>query len=79
MITTDEMKYDGLTKQEILDLPTIHEGHFDDLKREDADLIEGEETRTRVWVSRMEATPDGLPQVTVEQLTEAGWGVVEFF
>lgn len=73
------IKYDGLTKQEILLLPTIHEGQFDDLKREDLEDDNGETVRVRVWVSRCETTPDGLPQVTVEKLTEDGWEVEEFF
>lgn len=70
------IKYDGLTKEEIIELPTIHEDQFDDLKREDADNNE----RVRVWVSRYEFTSDGLPQVTVERLnSEDEWDVEEIF
>lgn len=74
-MTSEEIKYDGLTKQEILDLPTIYEGPFDDLKREDLD----NDVRVRVWVSRMEFMPDGLQQVTIEKINHDDWEVEEFF
>lgn len=52
---------------ELLALPTISSGHFDDLKIEKG--------VTRVWLSRM-TKEDGMPynnQVTVERLVNGNW------
>ena len=71
--------YNGLTKEEIIDLPTIHGGPFDDLKCEDVvDSDEGS-SHVRVWVSRIEVMPDGSSQCMVEKFVDGEWEVVEFF
>lgn len=67
--------YDGLTKEEVLELPTIHTSQFDDLKREDVSINE----HVRVWVSRCEESPDGLPLVTIEKLDNGIWEVDSFY
>lgn len=71
----EPIKYDGLTKTEIIELPTLLATEYDLLKREDYD----NEDRIRVWVSIFEVLPDGSPQVTVERLFEGEWEVVEIF
>jgi len=51
--------------------PTLHSGHFDNLKAEGADY--------RVWLSRM-TVADGMPynnQVTLERLIKGRWQTVE--
>ena len=48
-------------------MPTLHSGHFDNLKRETA--------TTRVWCSRM-TVADGMPcdnQLTYERLINGAW------
>lgn len=67
--------YEGLTKQEIIDLPTLSSSQFDDLKREDV----ADEEHIRVWVSHCEFMPDGSPQVTVERLVKGDWETEGFY
>jgi hypothetical protein len=58
------------TLAELNDMPTLHSGHFDNLKDETVD--------TRVWLSRMTVS-DGAPyddQVTVEKLAAGVWTIV---
>lgn len=59
------------TAEELEAIPTIHSGHFDNLKVQTED--------TRVWLSRM-TVEDGMPynnQVTVEKLEDGLWVTVE--
>ena len=67
--------YDGLTKDEIIALPTLHEDKFDEYKREDRENGE----RTRVTVSKMEVMPDGTPQITVERWVDDEWELIGFY
>ncbi len=69
------MIYDGLTKSEILKLPTLHELEFDEVKLEDRDNDE----LTRVTVSKLEVMPDGTPQITIEHLVEDKWELIGFY
>lgn len=61
------------TVQYLASLPTLHEGHFDNLKIE---------TPTkRVWLSRMRIE-DGMPynnEVTVEQKIKGDWVTVKTY
>lgn len=62
------MKY---TKEELEAMPTLHSGHFDDLKIETQ--------TTRVWLSRM-TVADGMPydnMITVEKLIDGRWVTTE--
>jgi hypothetical protein len=59
------------TAEQLEDMPTIHSGHYDNLK------IETE--NTRVWLSRM-TVADGMPydnQITVEMLINGKWTTME--
>lgn len=61
-------KYKG---QELYDMPTISQGHTDNLKIQTPD--------TKVWLSRM-TKEDGMPydnQVTVEKLVDGNWVIDE--
>lgn len=61
------------TKEELKAMPTIHSGHFDNLKIDTG--------TTRVWLSRM-TVADGMPynnQVTVEKLVNGKWETVETY
>lgn len=65
------MKY-SLKKLE--SMPTLHQGHTDDLKLETITNLP-----YRVWLSRM-TTLDGMPynnQVTIEMCVEGKWITVE--
>lgn len=58
------------TLAELEAMPTIHSGHFDNLKFDDG--------KNRVWLSRM-TVADGMPydnQVTVEKLIDGNWKTV---
>lgn len=67
--------YEGLTREDIFDLPTLMSIQFDDLKREDVH----DEDHVRVWVSRVEFMPDGKPQITIEKLIDGEWEVEGFY
>lgn len=59
-----------LTIHQIESLPTLNQGHTDDLKLESA--------TSRVWLSRL-TKEDGMPydnQVTEEQLVNGKWETV---
>lgn len=72
-------RYAGLTKAQIISSPTIHEGQYDDLKFEDVETKGRGISHIRVWVSRVEETPDGQPQVTIEKLVKGEWEVEAIF
>lgn len=58
------------TLTELEKLPTLHQGHFDNLKIKDGNV--------RVWLSRM-TVADGMEynnQVTVENLINGNWVTV---
>ena len=72
-INVKEFKASGklYTKRELASMPTLHTGHFDDLKVDKGDL--------RVWLSRM-TVEDGMPynnQVTVERKINGEWVEVD--
>lgn len=57
------------TLTELETLPTLHTGHFDNLK------IDQQSPRVRVWLSRL-TVADGAPynhQVTVEEYKNNNW------
>ena len=59
------------TLKQLQSMPTITQGHFDDLK------VETE--NTKVWLSRM-TVEDGMPynnQVTIENLIKGNWVTVQ--
>lgn len=59
------------TYKEIMELPTIEQGHFDNLKVS---------TKTRrVWISRM-TLADGMcynNQITIERLIRGNWFIID--
>lgn len=61
------------TLDEIEDMPTIHQGQFDNLKYQDAN--------TKIWLSRL-TVEDGQPynnQVTIERLQNGCWVEAESY
>jgi len=66
----DEEQEDAHRKY-YLSLPTIHSGHFDNLKLED--------DFTRIWVSRVEYGKTGKPLITIENLIAGKWEVTKTF
>jgi hypothetical protein len=67
-VVAEEKRY---STEELADMPTVSQGHFEDLKVNTAD--------TRIWLSRM-TVEDGMPynnQVTVEKLVDGNWTTVE--
>lgn len=65
-----KLKY-NYTVQYLASLPTLHEGHFDNLKIETP--------KQRVWLSRL-TVEDGVPynnEVTVQQKIKGDWVTVK--
>lgn len=63
----------NLTLEQLDEMPTLHQGQFDNLKFED--------NRTRVWLSRM-SIDDGMPAnhiVTIEHLVGGYWEQVHSY
>ena len=68
------MSHPNLSLKELLDMPTLHQGHFDNLKCEYT--LNG--TKSRLLLSRA-TVQDGAEypnQVTVEQLINGNWKIV---
>jgi len=62
-----------LTVDEILEMNTIRQGHFDNLKYDNGN--------TRIWVSRM-TVADGAgcnKEITVEHLINGNWQIVNTY
>ena len=70
-VRRSDVDYKGLTLEYLEKLPTLHSGHFDNLKIKEGDV--------QVWLSRM-TVADGMPydnQVTVEKLVNGVWTTVD--